>query len=188
MTTLDPVHFERLIELLQKRPLQMNRERKNSGVGRSIAFGIIYRRNLGLGRARYNKIYPEVYSEILKITKLINPDVNYTSFQLNDNYRSSPHVDANNDGTSCIIGFGDYTGGEINVDGKKYNIRYTPLHMDASIQLHYTEPWEGCRYSLVIFRGKLKKPCKGKYDDWTFTQMNDALGDYTDSDTLHKLE
>lgn len=187
MSTIDPSHFEKLIELLKKRPLQINKERKNSGIGRSLAFGIIYRRKFGLGRARANRIYPEVYQEILKIVKLINPDVNYTSFQLNDNYPSKPHVDKNNDGQSCIVAFGDFSGGEINIEGKKYDIKYKPLHMDASTQVHYAEPWEGSRYSLVIFRGKMKKPCKGKYDNHTLQQLEDILGVYDDSDNLHRI-
>jgi hypothetical protein len=188
MTTLDPVHFEKLIELLKKKPIEVYRERKNSGVGRSLPFGLINRRNFGFGRSRNNKRYPEHYQEMVKIAEIINPDVKYTSFMLNDNYPSKPHKDANNDGVSCIVGFGDYTDGYLNVEGEKYNIRYTPLHMDASVQTHYTEPWTGSRYSFIMFRVKLKKPIKEKYQDWGFKELNDALGTYDDADSLHKLE
>jgi len=188
MTTIDPKHFERLIELLEARPIEVYHERKNTGVGRSLPFGIINRRNYGLGRCRNNNRYPDHYAEMVKIANIINPDVKYTSFMLNDNYSTPPHLDKNNDGTSCIVGFGDYTGGELNVENKKYDIKYTPLHMDASTQLHYTEPWSGKRYSFVMFRIKLNKTVSKKYGDWDFKMMNEALGDYDDADSLHKLE
>jgi hypothetical protein len=188
MTTIDPKHFEKLIELLKKKPIEIYRERKNSGVGRSLPFGIINRRNFGLGRSRNNKRYPEHYAEMIKIAEIINPDVKYTSFMLNDNYPSKPHKDKNNDGVSCIVGFGGYEGGELNVEGKKYNIKYIPLHMDASAQEHFTEPWTGSRYSFIMFKIKLKNPVKEKYQDWSFKELNDALGYYDDADSNHKLD
>jgi hypothetical protein len=188
MTSIDPVHFEKLIELLKKKPIEIYRERKNSGVGRSLPFGIINRRNFGLGRSRNNKRYPEHYAEMIKIAEIINPDVKYTSFMLNDNYPSKPHKDKNNDGVSCIIGFGEYEGGELNVEGKKYNIRYTPLHMDASVQEHFTEPWTGSRYSIVFFRIKMFKNVKEKYKDIDFWDMDALLGEYDDAAINHKLD
>lgn len=187
MTTIDPQHFTKLITLLQQKPIEIYTERKNSGVGRSLPFGIINRRNFGLGRSRNNKRYPLHYAEMLKIAEIINPDCLWTSIMCNDNYKALPHKDKNNDGVSCIVGFGDYTSGELNIEGQKYDIRHTPLHMDASIQEHSTEPWTGCRYSLVFFRVKLKNPIKEKYESWGFKEMDAALGTYSDADSLHKL-
>ena len=187
MVSVDPKHFERLIELLQEKRIPIYHERKNSGIGRSLPFGIINRRNYGLGRARNNRLFPEHYKEIIKIAKIINPDLKYTSFMLNDNYKSLPHRDKNNDGISCIVGFGDYINGELNVEGNKYDIKYKPLHMDASEQLHFTEEWEGKRYSLVFFRIKLKNPIKEKYKEYGFFEMDEALGVYEDADCFHKL-
>lgn len=184
---IDPKHFEKLLELLQKKRVEVYYERKNSGVGRSLPFGIINRRNFGLGRSRNNKRYPEHYKEMLKIADIINPDCKWTSIMLNDNYKSLPHYDSNNDGISCIVGFGDYENGELNIEGKKYDIRYKPLHMDASSQLHFTEEWTGSRYSLVFFRVKLRNPVKEKYKDFGFKEMDDALGTYDDADSKHKL-
>jgi len=187
MVSVDPKIFERLIELLKQKPIPVYYERKNSGVGRSLPFGIINRRNYGLGRSRNNKRYSEHYKEMLKIAKEIKIDCKWTSIMLNDNYKSLPHLDANNDGVSCIVGFGDYTNGELNIEGTKYDIKYKPLHMDASKQVHFTEAWEGCRYSIVFFKIKLKKPVKEKYNDYDFYMLDDALGSYDDADSNHKL-
>ena len=186
--TIDPIHFERLVELLKKKPIEIYRERKNSGVGRSLPFGIINRRNYGLGRSRNNRRYPEHYTEMLKIAELINPNCKWTSIMMNDNYKALPHRDKNNEGISCIVGFGDYTDGELNVEDKKIDIKYKPYHMDASIQTHFTEKWSGCRYSLVFFRIKLKNPVKEKYKEWGFKELNDALGEYEDAAINHCLD
>ena len=73
-------------------------------------------------------------------------------------------------------------------EGKKYDIKYKPLHMDASKQLHFTEPWTGSRYSIVFFRIKLFKPVKEKYKNLDFWNMDELLGDYDDADSKHKLD
>lgn len=188
MATVDPKHFEKLIELLKKKPIEVYRERKNSGVGRSLPFGIINRRNFGMGHSRNNMRYPEHYAEMLKIAKEMKIDCKWTSIMLNDNYKSLPHKDKNNDGVSCIVGFGDYQDGDLNVEGKKYNIRYTPLHMDASLQEHFTELWTGSRYSIVFFRIKLFKNVKEKYKDMDFWDMDALLGVYDDATINHRLD
>lgn len=187
MATVDPIHFEKLIELLKKRRIPVYYERNNSGVGRSLPFGIINRRNWGLGHSRNNKLFPEHYKEMLKIADIINPDCKWTSIMLNDNYKSQPHRDKNNDGASCIVGFGDYENGELNIEGDKYNIKYRPLHMNASLQEHSTEEWTGSRYSIVFFRVKLNKNVIDKYKDWGFKEMDEALGVYEDAACKHKL-
>lgn len=186
--TVDPVHFERLIELLKKKPIPVYYERKNSGIGRSLPFGIINRRNYKMGHSRNNKLFPEHYEEMLKIAKLLQIDCKWSSIMLNQNYKSLPHKDKNNDGMSCIVGFGDYTGGELNVEGTKYDIKHKPLHMLAGEQLHFTEPWEGDRYSIVFFRIKIFKNVKDKYKDMDFWQMNALLGEYDDAAINHRLD
>ena len=52
---------------------------------------------------------------------------------------------------SMIYGLGDYTGGAICVEGTASDIRYVPLEFDGWRQRHWTEPYEGERYSLVWF-------------------------------------
>jgi hypothetical protein len=184
---MDPELFTPLIQLLKKKPIEVYHERKNSGVGRSLPFGILNRRNFGLGRSRNNKRYPKHYEEMLKLAEHINPDFKWTTIMLNDNYKAAPHRDKNNDGISVIVGFGDYEGGELDIEGKKYNIRYNPLHMDAETQTHSTDDWTGCRYSMVLFKIKLQKPVKEKYGDCGFKELDDALGTYSDADSKHKL-
>ena len=90
---------------------------------------------------------------------------------VNMNYEAVPHIDRNNTGPSLVVAFGDYTGGElvtIDLSGNEtpYNIKYSPVVMDASIITHYVKPiTSGTRYSIIFFRTKISKAIKKKYGD-----------------------
>ena len=60
----------------------------------------------------------------------------------------TPHVDSGRgqgQSVSLIVGLGNYTGGEIMVEGKSYDIRYNALEFDGWNQLHWTSPFKGER-------------------------------------------
>lgn len=124
-----------------------------------------------------------------------NPDFRFTSIQLNYNYASRPHIDKNNLGASCAIGLGDYTGGELWVDddegdvphtldddedvsafytvgkevqGRLVQIKDTWAMFDGN-RLHFTQPFEGERYSIIFF-------CCDRYAS-TPTSARDELGE-----------
>jgi hypothetical protein len=75
----------------------------------------------------------------------------FTSIQVNENYKCSEHRDVHNEGLSYIVGFGQYTGGDLMFPETKerFNIRHRPLLFNGSTILHSTDDWTGCRYSLV---------------------------------------
>ena len=74
---------------------------------------------------------------------------------VNRNAEFTPHVDSGRgegQSLSLIVGLGNFVGGRLVVDGKSYNVRYTPLEFDGWKQIHYTEPFQGDeRFSLVWF-------------------------------------
>ena len=90
----------------------------------------------------------------------------FTSIQVNFQYASSPHVDANNVGPSYIRGLGDFTGGELVVecgemprqrDSSKsaaitteHDVSNTWHVFDGNAR-HWTRPFEGERYSIIYF-------------------------------------
>ncbi len=47
-----------------------------------------------------------------------------------------------------IVGLGNYTGGEIIVEGVPYDIRYSALEFDGWNQLHWTSQFKGERYVI----------------------------------------
>lgn len=83
------------------------------------------------------------------------PDFKWSQVQMNKNFKCPPHRDSKNIGDSILISFGDYTGGltAVDVEGKiiKYDSREKPIKFNGSEYLHWVEPYEGKRYSLVFF-------------------------------------
>lgn len=113
------------------------------------------------GPSRYNKKFPKLYSLLKKcfaeFIHQYDPDFKYTTIQLNKNVVSPPHVDKNNVGPSYIIAIGNYTGGELFVEGKPYNIKNKFLKFDGT-KGHWVAPFSGTRYSLVFFTHTFKPP------------------------------
>lgn len=148
--SVDPSLFGSLIQMLEKRPLAVNKYRAKSGEGRSQCFGIVKQRNHKYCGSRLNKERPEVYAELLRIGNHILPaDFTYLSIQVNQNYETLEHKDVGNRGMSCIVGFGDYTGGELVIEETPVDIHHKTVFFDGSVYRHHTAPYSGNRYTLV---------------------------------------
>ena len=83
------------------------------------------------------------------------------------NAQFTPHVDSGRglgQSLSMIVGLGNYAGGEVIVEGKKYPIRYKALEFDGWKQLHWTAPFSGERYSLVYFTPDIQREEQVKSD------------------------
>lgn len=81
-----------------------------------------------------------------------------THCAVNRNAQFTPHVDSGRglgQSLSLIVGLGDYGGGETYVQGRAYDIRYSPLEFDGWSQLHWTAPFVNERFSLVFFSPEL---------------------------------
>jgi hypothetical protein len=94
---------------------------------------------------------------------------------VNRNADFTPHVDSGRgqgQSVSMIVGLGDFSRGSIFVEGKPYSIRYNPLEFDGRTQLHYTEPCQGERFSLVW----LTPAGKNESDLQASNDENDAVG------------
>tara|TARA_R110002020_G_scaffold361573_1_gene574081 strand:+ start:2106 stop:2678 length:573 start_codon:yes stop_codon:yes gene_type:complete len=102
-----------------------------------------------------NRMFPKVYEMLKKIADIHFPDFEYQDICLNHNFKCEPHFDKKNRGASYIVGFGDYTGGELNIDSKKNDIRHKPLKFNGFQSLHWVEDWVGDRWTAVYFKKKL---------------------------------
>jgi tRNA U38,U39,U40 pseudouridine synthase TruA len=79
---------------------------------------------------------------------------------INSNAQFRPHVDSGRgagQSLSMIVGLGDYTGGELFVEGISHDIRYKPLEFDGWSSRHWTNHYVGERFSLVWFSPEAKK-------------------------------
>jgi len=151
LESIDYSELREISEYLLKHPVEKTIYRKNvADVARSQTYGIVNRRCLPPDLSRTSWRNPSLYKMLMNYAKK-NVKIPFTSIQVNDNVVCAKHKDKGNVGTSYIVAFGDYTGGELNVEGTLYDIRYKPLLFDGSKQLHGTEPYVGSRYSIVFF-------------------------------------
>ena len=111
---------------------------------------------------RFDELNPEIVKLFEKLLNKYYPEVQYNSFTVNRNAEMLPHKDRGNFGTSFIIGFGDYTDGELmldrlgtdNVEDAKWdkiNINKQPLIFDGKHFFHKVAPFKGNRFTLVAY-------------------------------------
>lgn len=73
---------------------------------------------------------------------------------VNCNAQFTPHVDSGRgagQSLSMIVGLGDYERGHLAVEGTYHSIRYSPLEFDGWKLRHWTQGYNGERFSLVWF-------------------------------------
>lgn len=114
---------------------------------------------------RANKVVPSNAmlannSEIYNECKNVFPDFEFNAVQINKNFKCDPHYDNKNSGISLVMGLGDYTGGELVIEGEENDIRYKPIVFNGSTKQHWVNSFEGDRYSIVLFN--LKQSCAWK--------------------------
>jgi hypothetical protein len=148
--------FQEIIAELEKRPLQINEYRVKTGLGRSQTFGLVSRRSAAVDFSRMCWKRSYLYSLLLDFaSKYVN--IPFTSITVNQNYKAGPHFDKHNVGTSLLVAFGDYTGGDLRVHTAGdfqgiHDVKYKSLVMDFTTNLHSVEDFEGNRYSLVFYQ------------------------------------
>ena len=140
-----------ILKEIQRRDIANNFDRMKSGTGRSQAFGVIRRWSYRPWLSRNTWMRPELWS-LIQAFAARNVSIPWDACTVNSNYLSAPHKDKGNEGNTYIVAFGDYTGGELVINGLEHDIRHKPLHFCGSTELHWTKPWEGNRYSLVFYR------------------------------------
>jgi len=144
--------------IIKKTTIRKNSNRKNSGIGRSQVFGFGERRGLGFGAFANNKKFPLLWQVLAHFgARAVPPEIPFTAIQVNHNYQTVEHVDKNNIGLSYSISFGDFTGGELVVEGKPFQTQLAPIIFNGALAKHYNNEIIGQRYSLVFFVSAPKK-------------------------------
>jgi FkbM family methyltransferase len=145
--------LNKIIEIAKTYPLtkfNCNRVQRGLGVGTSIPFGKMKFLKVN-GDLRTNKLFPNLYEEICKFGKK-HINISWNAIMFNYNFKCNPHRDAKNVGDSYIVGFGDYTNGELVIEGIPHDIKYKPMMFNGFLKQHYNNDWEGERYSMVFFK------------------------------------
>jgi hypothetical protein len=109
-------------------------------------------RNRGKTLSVFSQNNMELYEAAVALGKAICP-FEFEAIQLNKNVVCPPHRDSGNNGKSVIISFGDYSGGELIIDGfGTYDTNCHPLRFNGAKYLHFNNPIiTGTKYSLVYF-------------------------------------
>jgi len=109
-----------------------------------------------------NHLFPELTSAIFELEQELTTSLNLSRppsshCGVNRNAEFTPHVDSGRgagQSLSMIVGLGDYNhdvGGQITIEGVSHDVWYRPIEFDGWRKRHWTEPFEGERFSLVWF-------------------------------------
>jgi tRNA U38,U39,U40 pseudouridine synthase TruA len=106
-----------------------------------------------------NRLFPELSSAIFELEQELTKSQGYDRLPsshcaVNRNAEFTPHVDSGRglgQSLSMIVGLGTYTDGRLLVEGVSHDIGYKPLEFDGWKLRHWTEPFDGERFSLVWF-------------------------------------
>lgn len=100
------------------------------------------------GPSRYNKKYPELLETLHNFISSYKPNFEYTTIQLNKNVKSLPHIDKNNIGPSYIIALGDYSGGELVIEGKKLILKISCINSMEPKDIGLNRLWNKIFYCI----------------------------------------
>ncbi len=151
----------------ERRRMIKNAGKKYSKTMGSMLYGVTWKSYLsptknrtkcektGLYKTKVKDDYPELEEVFKEFSALYFPNFKWSQIQMNKNYQCPPHRDSLNVGESILICCGDYTGGltSVDIDGKviKFDGRDSPVSFNGAKYLHWTDDYEGKRYSLVFY-------------------------------------
>eukprot|EP00439_Symbiodinium_sp_Y106_P058469 s1885_g8.t1 len=124
---------------------------EHGGAGGSFSVGSMPD---GLDAPNGNRLFPELAKCAFQLERVLRPDRRSSTIAINKRAQFVPHLDSGagaGQGISLIVGLGDYSGGELAVEGNTHDIRYRPLEFNGWTQRHWTQPFVGERFSLVWF-------------------------------------
>ncbi len=110
----------------------------------------------GLFKTKIMDQHPEFAEVAKEFMDAYFPQFAWCNIQLNKNFPCPKHKDSKNIGESIIIGLGDYSGGDLVIEGpevaQSFSIKYKSMKFDGSKWAHWVLPFTGKRYSLVFFK------------------------------------
>ena len=113
--------------------------------------------NIGLYETVLKSAEPDLEILLKEFFKLYSPEPKFkwSEMQINKNFQIQPHRDKGNIGESYIIGFGDYSGGELKVENELIDIHDKFFKFDGTNKTHSTLPFKEDRYSIVFFNNHI---------------------------------
>lgn len=104
------------------------------------------------GNTIFTEKHKFLFEKLSEYAASLDPNHMWSSITINHNVKCKSHKDKKNDGTTMIVGVGDYTGGGLYVDGiGSIDIRESPFYFNGYLTEHHTEDWVGDRYVLMFY-------------------------------------
>lgn len=103
------------------------------------------------GYSKFTEQHPDLWKAVQDMAEYLDPNHRYTSVTINHNVLCKPHKDSRNDGTTMIIGLGNYKGGQLCIDGNEIDINHKPYYFNGWLHEHYNKPHTGDRWSLMFY-------------------------------------
>lgn len=152
-TTSTPTPLQKVESLLKKITIpKTKRKMVSDSNARTVTMGQVNQPfHKFKGYSKFTDQQPELWEAIKEMAEYLDPKHRYTSVTINHNVLCKPHKDNRNDGTTLIIGLGDYTGGELHVDGEDIDINHKPYYFNGYLHEHYNKPFTGDRWSLMFY-------------------------------------
>lgn len=113
--------------------------------------GIAYARGKPFGESKFNLKFDRLYATLNAFMKWLSPEFKYTTIQINKNVKCKPHTDRYNVGSSVLLAVGNFTGGELVIEGEKYKVKNKPILFNGK-EPHWTTAFRGKRYSIIFFK------------------------------------
>eukprot|EP00929_Paragymnodinium_shiwhaense_P047967 TRINITY_DN24322_c0_g1_i1.p1 TRINITY_DN24322_c0_g1~~TRINITY_DN24322_c0_g1_i1.p1 ORF type:complete len:2197 (-),score=461.11 TRINITY_DN24322_c0_g1_i1:336-6926(-) len=128
----------------------------------AFPLGAVLSYSTGLCASTATRVWPNLTRLLCRLLHQhvdeVDAGFRYTTIQLNKDYATKMHVDGNNHGPSYIIGFGDYTGGEVWVLDEDGDVpMQIPVAMRGYPHLQVGKTYMGrtfdCKNKWVRFNG-----------------------------------
>ena len=106
--------------------------------------------------SKLSEEHPLIDDLLMTFLHFHRPDFIFNSVFITKNCQSRPHKDSGNSTSSIIVTVGDFEKGGLFIEQdfeKKtlFPLRTYSLEFDGSKYTHYTEPFQGTRYSCIFY-------------------------------------
>lgn len=145
---------EKIKELTSKNFLVRDKNRP-----RTLNIGFGNRRSYGAGILSTTRKYNDLFILLVELGKKIIPStMTFNAITINQNIKCKKHKDASNCGPSVFFTIGEYSGGGLYVEDFLYeNCNENITIFDGARKEHYTEEFNGDRYSFIFYNASIHK-------------------------------
>lgn len=170
----------RVIKEMNKNTMKSEKQKVNQGgsftiINPNYLSGILMTSDSGIKQPLGNELFPDLVEAVFELEERLSKEMSSTmqteetnTYQrrppsshcaINCNAQFTPHVDSGRgcgQSLSMIVGLGSYIGGALVIEEDTFDIHYKPLQFDGWRERHWTQQFQGERYSLVWFTPEMK--------------------------------